>query len=271
MNYLKHTLLPLIFITIISCNQTKKDTTITTTATEKAVDSIVKKTASATQIHNAMPFFKASGTTEDWTLQLTEDAILFSYASENPEVISFPISNPILAADANVKVYRAETESAQIKIQISMTECIDSKSKTHPYTVSIDYKPNTKTEFTLVKGCGEYITDYRLHDIWVLESINDDIVTVEQFTKELPNLEINTSENTFMGYAGCNTMRGSIFSEQSKIRFKEIITTRKMCSPTNKEAQFIKELERSIQFKIENRRLYLSNPDGNTLTFKKVD
>ena len=46
-------------------------------------------------------------------------------------------------------------------------------------------------------------------------------------------------------------MRGSIFSEQSKIRFKQIITTRKMCPPTNKEAQFIKVLERNTRYKLK--------------------
>ncbi|MFB9054900.1 META domain-containing protein [Formosa undariae] len=268
MTFLKNSLAFLLLVTFFSCGQSKKESVNSTLAVNDSTDNAIKTAINKAPRSNATPFFKSLGTTPNWELLLTQDAIQFSLQDED---FSFPLPNPILAADANVKMYRTETESAQIKIQISMTECTDSESKPHPYTVSIDFKKNTDVDFTALKGCGDYITDYRLHDIWVLESINDEKVTRDQFTKELPNLEINSSENSFMGYAGCNTMRGSIFSEQSKIRFKQIITTRKMCLPTNKEVQFIKELERSTQFKIENLRLYLSNPDGNTLTFKKVD
>ncbi|WP_434036734.1 META domain-containing protein [Formosa sp. 4Alg 33] len=268
MKFFKNSFVLIIFVSLFSCGQSKKETVKPGSTATKPTTKVVNTVATNTPNRNSRLFFKSSGAHPDWNLQLTQDSIKFSLNAEDHK---FSLPEAILAADANVKMYRSETESAQIKIQISMNPCTDSDSKTQPYTVSIDFKQNTETDFKSLKGCGEYITDYRLHDIWVLESIKDETVSTEQFTKELPNLEINISENSFMGYAGCNTMRGSIFSEQSKIRFKEIIATRKMCPPTNKEAQFIKELERSTQFKIENRRLYLSNPDGNTLTFKKVD
>ncbi|PNW27402.1 META domain-containing protein [Formosa algae] len=217
------------------------------------------------------PFFKASGLTNNWILELTEDIITFSIKTEDYKDFTFPLSQPALAADANIKVYTSKTEMADINIKIAMEDCADADAKTNPYTVSIDFKETGDSKTIAYQGCGEYITDYRLHDIWVLETIANDTVKVDQFVKELPNLEINSSTNTFMGYAGCNTMNGTIFSEQSKIRFTKIVTTRKMCVQANNEAQFIKALERSTQFKIENNRLYLSNPDDATLTFKKVD
>ena len=271
MNLLKTSFVFFILVTIFSCRQSKKEGLNANSEVSSLTDTILKSASIEAPKHYVSPFFKGTGSTPDWELQLTENTIQFKLKTVDSEVYNFPLPEPILAADANVKMYKAETEAAHIKLQISMGDCIDSDSKTHPYAISIDFKQNTKTDFTSYKGCGEYITDIRLHDIWVLESINDDMVSPEQFGKELPNIEIYAKDNRFLGYAGCNTMSGTVFSEQSKIRFTQIVTTRKMCASTNNEALFLKALERSTQFKVENLRLYLSNPDGNTLTFKKVD
>ncbi|MDW5288853.1 META domain-containing protein [Formosa sp. PL04] len=271
MHFLKISLVFIILITAFSCEELKNNAVNTTSTVTKSADSIVELSSTEVTKNNSIAFFKGTGSNTDWDLQLTASTIQFKLKTEDSKVYTFPLPEPILAADANVKMYKVETEAATIKIQIAMGDCIDSNSKTHPYAISIDFKPNTDTDFTSFKGCGEYITDYRLHDIWVLESINDNKVSPEQFSKELPNIEIYAKDNRFLGYAGCNTMSGSIFSEQSKIRFTQIVTTRKMCASPNNEALFLKALERSTQFKVENLRLYLSNPDGNTLTFKKVD
>jgi len=43
------------------------------------------------------------------------------------------------------------------------------------------------------------------------------------------------------------------------------------CPNTNKESEFLKALQRTTTYKVENRRLILSNPSGEKLVFKKVD
>lgn len=269
MRYLNFIFGILIAINVMSCQNKKKEHVnpkkTETVKTDTKSDVVPKKEISN---KNHTLFFTGEG--ENWNLKLNDSILLFSSEIEGFESVVFPIPKPILAADANVKLYRAETERAFIKATISMGNC-DISNKTLPYSVTIEIKQNKDSDFKNLKGCGAYITDYRLHDIWVLETLKEEQISADQFTKELPNLEINTTDNSFMGYAGCNTMRGNIFSEQSKIRFTKIITTRKLCAPTNKEAEFLKALESSTQFKIENNRLYLSNPDQNTLTFKKVD
>jgi heat shock protein HslJ len=74
-----------------------------------------------------------------------------------------------------------------------------------------------------------------------------------------------------MGYSGCNRMRGSIFWEPGLLRFTNIASTRMACRPENKEAVFLKNLESATTYRIENNRLWLSNPYGSLLIFKKVD
>ncbi|WP_159021439.1 META domain-containing protein [Formosa sp. L2A11] len=262
LNILKNSIVIIILITVFSCGQSKEETV------NKISDTVTNSALIKTQENTAKVFFKSSGTSPNWKLLLRENEIQFSLGAET---FNFPLSHFNQAADSNIKIYSALTKTSHIRVKIAMQACKDLENNTHPYTVSIDFKQNSETNFTAYQGCGEYITDYRLHDIWVLETIANDVVNAKQFTKELPNIEINAKANAFLGYAGCNTINGSIFSEQSKIRFTKIVTTKKMCPTLDNETKFIKALERSTQFKIENNRLYLSNPDGNTLTLKKVD
>jgi heat shock protein HslJ len=73
-----------------------------------------------------------------------------------------------------------------------------------------------------------------------------------------------------MGSASCNQMRGSLFFEPGLLRFHDILTTRKMC-PGGLEAEFLKTLRSTIDYKLEEGRLTLTNPNGAQLVFRKVD
>ena len=217
-------------------------------------------------------YFTASGNEPFWNVAISESQIEFTSLIEGFENIKTPHVEPIRAMDANVKMYRINTEKVQMNIQISQSECTNSMSgKVSNYTVTIDFKNLKEADFKTIKGCGNYITDYRLHDIWVLEELNKTKVSLTDFTKELPQIEINSTENNFMGYAGCNRMNGTLFFEKGIIRFTNISTTRMMCSKSNKENEFLKALQSATTYKIESNRLWLSNPNGLLIIFKKVD
>ena len=104
-----------------------------------------------------------------------------------------------------------------------------------------------------------------------MEQLNGKKVSLADFGKEMPNLEINSSTNKFMGFAGCNRMNGTIFFEKGLLRFTNIITTRMAYSPNNKESEFLKALQSTTTYKVKNLQLILTNQSGNELVFKKVD
>ena len=83
-------------------------------------------------------------------------------------------------------------------------------------------------------------------------------------------MEIYASTN-ILGFAGCNQMNGSLFFEKGLLRFSNIATTRMMCEPHNKENEFLKALQSTTTYKLENNRLWLSNPSGLQLVLRKVD
>jgi heat shock protein HslJ len=253
----------IILFTVLSC----KTAAVPTYEGSKSNTSIVndfEKGGHAEEI-----YFKSSGTEPFWGLTISDDKIVFKTINDS---LVTPHVKPILAMDANVKLYRIKTKTAQLNIQISQQNCVNTMSgETFPYAVSVEYKKNTSSEFEKLNGCGQYITDYRLHDIWVLEELNGKKISKKDFSKEFPLLEIYARDNKFLGFAGCNRMNGSLFFEKGKLRFTNLATTKMMCESSNKETEFITALQGSNTYQIENNRLILSNSSGVKIKFKKID
>jgi heat shock protein HslJ len=215
-------------------------------------------------------YFRGTGNEPDWNLKISEKIIEFTSLKPGFESLSGAHVEPLRAMDANVKMYRITTASGIMIIQIMQQECINTMSgEKSSYSVRIEIVKDTVSTF--FNGCGNYITDSRLHDIWVLEKLNGKKASLTDFTKELPNLEINSTTNKFMGFAGCNRMNGTIFFERGLLRFTNTVTTRMACGPNNKENEFLKTLQSTTNYKVENMRLILTNPSGEELVFKKVD
>ena len=120
------------------------------------------------------------------------------------------------------------------------------------------------------KTAEDAVTDNRLNDIWVLESIKDLQANEKNYMKGLPTLEINIKEMSFSGSGGCNSINGKIESKGDNIKFGPVISTRMMC-PGNYESEFLTALNNAESFKIENNRLYLMQSGKGVMVFKKVD
>ena len=211
-------------------------------------------------------YFKATGNEPFWGLKIGKDKTVFTSLIEGMESISFKSVEPIRAMDANVKMYKLNNGKTSATVTIQQFDCQDSMSgEKSPYTVKVEI--NGK----ILNGCGKYITDYRLHDIWVLEELNGKKVSLTDFQRELPRIEIHAAENRFMGFGGCNSISGSIFYEKDLLRFSNMISTLMACAPGNKEDEFTKALQSTTTYSVGNNRLTLSNPSGKLLVFKKVD
>ena len=261
-------LLPLLWIVIpISCNQSTTKSEHSSSG-ENMAKSIEKSDAPDTSSDFSRVYFKATGTEPFWSLQISDDRIKFKVPGDS---LITPHADPGKTADAKVKYYQLETESTNLSIQIFHRECTNAMSGfKFPYAVEVQYKRTGDQDSKTVKGCGEYITDYRLNDVWVLESLNGKEITKGDF-KEPPKLEINTSSNQFMGFAGCNRMSGALFFEKKIIRFTNIITTKMACQPGNKEGAFLHALKNTTTYQIGNNRLKLDNQNAISLVFRKID
>lgn len=252
----------LLLLMIVSCKPTA------------GKNSDIKQTASeyGSQEDEMKYYFTATGNEPFWGLKMGNDNIVFTSLIPGKEKLVFASVEAIKAMDANIKMYKVSNETSTATISIQQLECQNSMSGAiSPYKVSIEIKNNSELEAKKIGGCGKYNTDYRLHDIWVLEELNGFKVFVTDFQRELPRIEINAAENRFMGYGGCNAISGSIFYEKDLLRFTKVISTLMACAPGNKEGEFTKALQSTTTYSIENNRLTLSNPSAKLLVFKKVD
>jgi uncharacterized membrane protein len=210
-------------------------------------------------------YFKAHGNEPFWNFEVTEETIRFKSLVEGFEMLSSPHTEPIIAADANVKRYHVSVESGTMQFQISQGECSDGMSdQIFPYHVTVDIKKGIDSVFTTFRGCGKYLMDYRLHDIWVLRTVNGKVIEPTTYGKEFPRIEINSKDKKFFGFEGTKEISGSLFSERNLLRFE-------VEDGGAEKIQFVKLLTSVTTYRMDVGKLILENPSGLKLEFIKVD
>ena len=234
--------------------------------TAAPVQTVVPKTE-----ENLPYYFVAAGNEPFWDLKIGKEETVFKSLIPGAEKIVFKSAEPYKAMDANNKLYKLKDATGTFAIGISKRDCEDTMTGiVSPYSVVVGFLRKSDNKDIPMEGCGRYLTDYRLHDIWVLEELNGKKVSIADFQKELPRIEINTTENKFMGFGGCNSISGSLFFEKDLLRFTDVISTMMACGPNNKENEFVKALQSTTSYNIGNNRLSLSNPSGTLLVLRKV-
>lgn len=260
-----------ILLFLAACVEKKKQQTEETESVESTVDTIPTRKMEPIAVAPDGSYFKATGTEPFWGLKLYENKIELQMMEDT---IITPPTEPIAAQDSNIKMFRVQTEATSMDVVIAHKECTNAMSgAVSPYTVTIVYKSTGGGEAHALEGCGGYITDYRLHDIWVLEQMGGASVTTEQFGgRDVPNMEININNNRFSGFSGCNRMTGGLFYEKDVLRFTQVAGTKMACPGMDKESEFLQHLQASTNYSIANNRLTLSNgSEDNQLVFKKID
>ena len=260
-----------IFLFLVGCIEKKKQESTEPESTESVTDTVPVRKMEPIAITPDGSYFKATGTEPFWGLKLYDNKIELQTMEDT---ITTPPTEPIKAQDSNIKMFRVQTEATSMDIVIAQKECTNAMSgEVSPYTVTLVYKSTGSDESRALEGCGTYITDYRLHDIWVLEEMGGSMVNKDQFGgKDVPNMEININTNRFSGYSGCNRMMGSLFYQKDVLRFTQVAGTKMACPGMEKESEFLQNLQASTQYVIANNRLTLSNnSQENLLVFKKID
>lgn len=252
----------IIFLTLLSCKTNSISNNSSTAYTEENI-------TLPSYNSEIKPYFKATGTEPFWSITISDDKIVYKTPDYS---IILPHSEPILTMDSHVKLYKTKVKSAEFNIQILQQECTNQMSgKILPYKVSVEFKKNSSSNFEKINGCGQYITDNRLNNIWVLEELNGTKVSKEEFTNMLPLLEILANYNQFFGILGCNRVNGTIFFEKGKLKFNTAASTKTICGNSNREAEFITALESISTYSFEENRLILSNSSENKIILKKIN
>ncbi|WP_049792057.1 copper resistance protein NlpE N-terminal domain-containing protein [Christiangramia forsetii] len=213
--------------------------------------------------------FKATGNEPFWSLEIDFNNKMHfkTLADEEMELIS-PVPDPVKPQDVDAVSYRAKTESGTLHVTIFRKDCQDTMSgEKSDHFVRVSASTGENGEMMDFEGCGTYLGDYRLNDIWALETINS-----EKFeSSKVPNLDFNLKEQRVSGFGGCNRITGPITINEENIEIGNLVATKMACPNMEMENQFLKAITgKSFNFEIGNNQLILSSEETE-LVFKKVD
>jgi heat shock protein HslJ/uncharacterized membrane protein len=262
---LKFGILGFCALVLISCNSTKKS------QQEMAVANIGTgnsgQSSPQEKYMDGIDFY-AAGTDSGWELNLDFEKD-FTFKRADGFKFSTPAVEGVKAQDANVVRYRAVVESGEMIVQLYKQECINtSTGKKSPYKVTVEIKRGTDKDYSQVEGCGRFVFDERIHDIWVLQQMNNKAVT----GSDLPYIEFNTTEGRAMGKTGCNNFSGKVDFKGNKLTLGPLAASRKFCANAMYEADFLKAMSPGEwTYEINNGKLVLTSNGKEPILFKKVD
>jgi heat shock protein HslJ len=212
--------------------------------------------------------FKATGNEPFWSLEIEFDNVLrFTSLTEEFPGFTFHIPHPESNEDVSVVKYSTRTYNAETEVVISREECMDTmKGDLFPYTVTVSLRKNHNEDFTVFRGCGQYLGTYRLNDIWVLEKIDGHPVDIPQ-SRQKPTMKVDLAGRTVFGYGGCNRYHGRAELVNNVLVTGNILSTKMACIDTQEiETIFLKTISsRTLEFEIDDEGMRMT--DGKTELF----
>ena len=217
--------------------------------------------------------FYARGNEPFWSLDMDFENN-FAFKTMDGFQMNVPTVEGTKAMDANVARYFAEVESGTMIVTIQEEKCQDSMAdEVFDFSVRVQVKSGIDTGFKEYSGCGNYLPDLALHDIWILEKMNDIDLRLNNQGRELPRFEFFSMEGKVLGNASCNDFNGKfVMVGQREIQFEAMALTRKLCPDMEIENTLAETVfGRRMKYSREGLTLYLKGYDGTELVFKKVD
>lgn len=217
--------------------------------------------------------FYALGNEPFWSLDIDFDnGMYFKSMTDIPEM-NTPPGRENKAQDADVTRFFAQTDAGTLIATVIRFDCGDTMADVRfPFKVRVDVKRTADSDYTSFEGCGRYVMDPRLNDIWVLKHFNGRALNPGDFVKGLPVLEFHLSESQVIGDTGCNQISGRFEARADKMAMKYLRTTRMACPDMTFEQEFLSAISnKKLQYTIDNGRLTLTDDDGMVMAFKKTD
>lgn len=215
--------------------------------------------------------FYADG--RDWDLSIDEDkAILFNSDIRGIHYHA-PATKGLQPQDLNAIIYNVISENGSLSIRLTPDSCTNQKSERMPYSVNISLK-NEAGEISTFEGCGLYLNNPVLNDIWALKSwsrSSGDSLPNSTFPGN-PQIEINLQTNKVYGNLGCGDITGFISPKGNRLKIYNLDYTN---STHDCDSKIARDLFDYLNFKdnyvsLDGLRLRLAT-DSDTLVFQKVD
>ena len=257
-------------MTMIACTSSIKTNKDDKLNIDKNEEQVANTSFYQNKFLNGIDFF-ARGNEPNWTLEIDFENMVKFLTMYDINIIT-PAIDEVKVSDADTTSYHAQSKSGELIVTLIKEDCQDNMSgEPFNYKVKVEAKTPEDLNYKTFQGCGKFLYDYRLNDIWVMEEMAGVKLKKENLMKGLPTFEFNLKEMRFSGHAGCNRLMGKIEVEGSKIKFGNIASTLMACPDMQVEHAVIGAInKKTFIYKIENMNLTLEN-DSIKMIFKKVD
>lgn len=217
--------------------------------------------------------FYAIGNEPSWALDIDFDMGMNFKPLTELSKMNTPPAREDKAQDADVTRYFAQSDEGTLIATVSRRMCSDTMSdEQFPYKVIIDIKRIADDDYTIFNGCGRYVIDTRINDIWVLTHFRGRKLYADDFPKGLPILEFHLRDDKIIGSTGCNRINGTFEARGDKITIRYIASTRMACPDMTFEQELLTAIsDRTVHYSIIDGRLILTDKDGNMMKLKKID
>ncbi|RYY42074.1 MAG: META domain-containing protein [Chitinophagaceae bacterium] len=158
-------------------------------------------------------FFAKGAQPASWTLDIDFDKILRFQSLDGTDYKSTPVQ-PVVDELNKTSTYTTKAGKRNIVVILineSCTDGISGEKFSKKIRVEVDGRSYT--------GCGQYLYDNKLDGKWIVEKIDQQIVSAKDFAKGLPELSFNLNSGTLSGNDGCNSITGSIEVMGNRIKF----------------------------------------------------
>ena len=100
---------------------------------------------------------------------------------------------------------------------------------------------------------------------FIVSSIDNTVMSDKELT-----LNFDTDAMRVFGYSGCNQFSGTYTVTGDQISFSQLLSTKMFCQDNATETSFLKALENTTNFKLEDSRITLLNNKTEVLNAKQV-
>ncbi len=208
--------------------------------------------------------FMASGEEPFWGVELRQNEVWFRRLAEKDTLIK--LSSPTITEESNDQGSYTRIAAAELEVLIRKDSCASTMSdETFPYRVEVRWQNET------YRGCGYYLYDDRIQDIWVLERLHDEAMGLSDFPDGLPYLEIHPVDGRISGFGGCNRYHGTANVRASQVEFGPVAATKKYCGNTNRETSYFQALQGTYEYQLDQGKLVFSQQGRAIMVFRKAD
>jgi uncharacterized membrane protein/heat shock protein HslJ len=217
--------------------------------------------------------FYALGNEPFWSLDMDFEGV-FHFNTLNGDDLKVPAVKGNPAMDAEVVRFRSVADQGELIIELTHERCDDTMSDdTYHYKVKVEYKPEGKSDYEIFRGCGNYVPNFLLNDIWAVVEVDGKKLNPKDFAKGMPRIEFHIKQENVSGSDGCNNFRGSVEFQYHSVIFGMLAYTRMYCPDMEVSERITGAIsKRKLDFEFdEDGYLILMNDGKKVMKLRHID